>query len=234
MKDFYLNDIQKLAKEVRDDPKPTGNTYLDAIWNEEQYRKPYHRFFTELTKRYKPEVIVELGGWQGVSAAHFAQGYDNGVGGFEHNIILTVDHHTDPGDDVHQKRMLDLSERFGFHYFRGWSVDKVAQEQAGEHALGDAPSVFPNIVEFLNGQKIELLFIDSWHQYKYAKWDWEAYSPLLADKALVICDDLLKGDGPAIGGMRRFWNELPGEEKCLIDGLNPGFPQGYLKYVKYA
>ena len=88
------------------------------------------------------------------------------------------------------------------------------------------------MVKELNGRTIDILFIDSWHEYNQAKKDWESYKPLLSDEALIICDDILKGNpGDGIDNMRKFWDEMKGE-KFLNDNLHRGFPQGYVKWEK--
>ena len=185
--------------------------------------EPYYSFFYKLSQYLKPKVVVELGGWRGDSAVHFARGTEG--------TVITIDHHTDPDDAIHDKAMLEAVENCPNLYFiRGWTVDSVAKEQKGKHALGDSGSAFPEVLKILDGRKIDLLFIDSWHQYDYAKIDWEAYSPLLSKEALVICDDIIGGHGPAIGGMRDFWDELPGEKE-LIDGIHISYPMGFLHHV---
>ena len=187
--------------------------------------EPYYSFFYKLSNYLKPKVVVELGGWRGDSAAHFARGTEG--------TVITIDHHTDPDDDKNTKAMIEVVENCPNVYFiKGWTVGKVAEEQRGKHALGDAGSAFPEVKKILDGRKIDLLFIDSWHRYDYAKIDWEAYSPLLSDEALVICDDIVGGssENDPISGMRDFWDELPGEKE-LIDNLHVGYPMGLLYYA---
>lgn len=78
------------------------------------------------------------------------------------------------------------------------------------------------------GADIDILFIDSWHQYEYAVRDWNDYSPLLSSPALVICDDIIGGYGAVIAGMLDFWHELPGE-KFLENRVHVGYPMGFVK-----
>lgn len=221
---FELNDVADLANRIVKNPNPTGNKFLDKRWQENVPHKPYYRLFYELTKRYKPDMVVELGGWQGTAAAHFA-------GGHKFTGVLTVDHHTDPGDEKHRELMLEASDEFSnLVYLQGWTVNEVADEQRGKHVLGDAVSAFPLVELLLKNLKIDILFIDSWHVKEYAEKDWKAYSPLLNKPSLVIVDDCITGTpGTAIDGVREFFEELPGE-KVLIDNLNPGYPQGFMKH----
>jgi hypothetical protein len=93
---------------------------------------------------------VELGGWQGTAAAHFAAGWPEG-------IVVSIDHHGDPGDEENKARMLEVAQHYvNMFYFQGWTWDKVPEVRA-------------------LGKKIDILFIDSWHQYEYAMRDWNDY-----------------------------------------------------------
>jgi len=85
------------------------------------------------------------------------------------------------------------------------------------------------MLDILDGRKIDLLFIDSWHRYDQAMKDWNAYKPLLNEGALVICDDILEGTkGSGIEDMVKFWDEMEGE-KFLNSNLHSGYPMGFLK-----
>jgi predicted O-methyltransferase YrrM len=117
-------------------------------------------------------------------------------------------------------------------YHQGWSTPALAEINRGQHLRGDVDSAYQQIadaLEFYN-RKIDILFIDSWHCYEYAKMDYEAYSPLLSSPALIICDDIQAGGGPEspIQGMMDFWDELP-EPKFLNANLHPGTNLGFVK-----
>jgi len=208
MIEFELSDIKRVMLKTLEDA-PTGIPLLDARYDKQRetgVTRYYYRLFYLLAQELKPGLTVELGAWQGTAAAHFAAGWPDG-------IVATIDHHTDPGDEVHKAKTLEVAQRFpNLFYFQGYTWDKV-------HEVRDL------------GRPIDILFIDAWHQYDYFKRDWEDYSPLLADTALVICDDILDGDGPVIAGMRRFWDELD-YEKFLDGRMHPGYPIGFLKYIR--
>ncbi len=225
MKDFALDDIKQLI----DDPLTytlTSDKFLDSRWDEPQNKTHlYYRLFYRLAKYLQPNFVVELGGWQGSAAAHFAAGYLKG-------IVVTIDHHTDAGDEINKARMLEAETEYSnLHYIQGWTNDDLAYREKGNHALGDAPSAMLSLMA-LPGyhSSIDILFVDSWHQYEEAMMDWRAYQPLLASPSLVICDDMmLDHDGPAIGGMSKFWDEFP-EPKFLDATAHPGYPMGFVRY----
>ena len=207
MNDFNLNDIQALISEQ---PDPTGDKFLDTRYVESLptlgHVQPYYRLFFQIAQLLKPGLVVELGGWQGTGAAHFASG---GAG-----TVATIDHHTDPGDDIHRKRMLAAAQRYSnMFYFQGWTWDKVNEVKA-------------------LGKRIDILFIDSWHVYDYAMRDWNDYSPMLASPALVICDDIMGDNGATIVGMQRFWQERSQERESFLSEVpHAGVPMGFIKWT---
>jgi predicted O-methyltransferase YrrM len=224
MQDYTIEDIQGI---IDAEPEATGDAFLDHRY-ETHYVKfghhwPYYRAFYRLAKQLQPLLVVELGGWQGTAAAHFA-------GGCQGATVITIDHHTDPGDEVNKTLMEAAAERYhNLIYLQGWSNGELAEEEKGKHSLGNAANALPAVRSY--GEDIDILFIDSWHDYGHAKQDWDIYRPLLADGALVICDDIIGGYGPAISGMLDFWNELP-EPKFLNSRIHPNSNIGFIKYAK--
>jgi len=211
---FDLMDVKNLATTF-DPEQPTGDAYLDARYEahraEYGHGNPYWRMFYRLCERFRPSLAVELGAWQGTCAAHMAAG---GAA-----TVATIDHHGDrrgethpPGDDVNEALCREVAQRYGVFYLKGWTWD-----------------VWTDVRDL--GKKIDLLFIDSWHDHEHAILDWNTYRPLLAPEALVVCDDIIKGDGPVISGMDRFWNEVSnGRESFLLEGPHFQIPMGFFKY----
>lgn len=226
MRPFELHDIEHMAK--RFGPSRTGDPFLDSRYdwqkNDNGAEWPYYRFFYHLSKWLQPDLVVELGGYQGTAAAHFAAGWSK-------TIVTSIDHHTDSGDETNQHLMqLACLEYSNMRYIRGWTNPVAAEREKGNHSLGDAPNACDEVraIMFNANRKIDILFIDSWHTYDNAVLDWQYYKPLLNSPALVICDDIQGGYGPAISGMLDFWNELP-EPKFLNANLHPGTNMGFLK-----
>jgi predicted O-methyltransferase YrrM len=212
VRDFSLGGVRALIGEAMRD-EPTGDPFLDARYDEAtaQRGEPlyYYRFFYLFARKFKPRFSVELGAWRATCAAHMAGGNPDGV-------VVTIDHHTDPGDEAHRAKALEAAQHYSnLFYLQGWTWDMVGEVRAF-------------------GKRVEVLFIDAWHQYDHIARDWRDYSPLLADTALVVVDDLMETDGPVIAGMRRFWDELPGE-KFIDEGLHfvegGSAPMGFLRHV---
>jgi predicted O-methyltransferase YrrM len=225
---FNLKEIEEMAADHV--AKPLGIPFLDnrieEMRNPQGHVADYYSFFYEFTKRFKPNVVVELGSWQGTSAACFA------AGDIQHTSVFTIDHHTDlPNDAISKDLTLKASDAYeNLHYYQGWTCPKLYEEQKDLHSI-PGENAFPKLLSRLNSRKIDVLFIDSWHEYHQAKKDWDAYKPLLNDEALIICDDILEGTvGSGIDNMQKFWDEMEGE-KFLNNNLHQGYPMGFLKWT---
>jgi predicted O-methyltransferase YrrM len=215
---FDILDVKNLVTTF-DPEQPTGDPFLDFRYEahraEYGHGNPYWRMFYHLCARYEPTMVVELGAWQCTCAAHMAAG----SGG----TVVTIDHHTDrigethpPGDDVNEGLCRDVARRYpGIYYIKGWTWD-----------------VWEEVRDL--GKKVEILFIDSWHDYEHAMLDWNTYRPLLADPALVVCDDIIAHDGPVISGMVKFWNDVTwnSERFLLEDGPHNTVPMGFFKWTR--
>jgi len=164
---------------------------------------PYYSVFYDLAFQLKPTFVVELGSWRGFAAASFAFGNPKAR-------VVTIDIHRE--DKIAQQRCIQIAKDIpNMTYINAWTWDAVTDVEA----IG-----FP----------IDILFIDAWHEYKYAKKDWELYSPLLNDSALVICDDIMDAEGATVD-MIKFWEELPGP-KFLNDKIHSGIPMGFYKFTR--
>lgn len=205
MKDFTILDIQALVTESLLE-KPTGNAWLDNIYDEQVgiigHTNPYYRLFYLIAKTLKPQFVVELGSWRAIAASHFAGGNPDGE-------VCTIDIHRE--DKVAQQLCIDAMNRLpNLTYINAWSWDAVETIKAID-------------------KPISILFIDAWHDYQYAKREWDLYSPLLADTALVIADDITAAYN--FDGMLQFWDELPGE-KFLNNEVHPGVPMGFVFFKR--
>jgi cephalosporin hydroxylase len=74
-----------------------------------------------------------------------------------------------------------------------------------EHiVIGDSTSdtVIRQAKNLLNGNTIDILFVDGCHDYDFVKSDFENYAPLVKKDGLVIFHDIV---GPAVG---KVWGEV--------------------------
>jgi len=203
MNNFTLGEI-KLLIDIALQEKPTGNTWLDARYNEQigivGHTQPYYRLFYLIAQTLKPRLTVELGCWRGDSSAHFAVGNPDGQ-------VVCVDIHKD--NDVAGLASLNAAVAHlpNMHFYQKWISD----------AVEDVRQYGP----------IECIFFDGWHDFAHVNDDWNNYRPLLADKALCIFDDITTGYN--FEGMLGFWDSLPGE-KFLDSRVHPGIPMGFMIY----
>ena len=64
------------------------------------------------------------------------------------------------------------------------------------------------VVKYLDGQKVDLLFIDGDHSYKGVKKDFELYSPLLNNDGIIACHDIVHHKNHPECNVDTFWNEI--------------------------
>lgn len=204
MNNFTLDDIHKLVDESLSEV-PTGNPWLDARYDEQVaiigHTNPYYRLFYRIAQTLKPEFVVELGSWRGDASAHFAAGNPEAD-------VVAIDIHKDFDIAGMAKLQEAVNILPNMTWLQMWSWDAVETIKAID-------------------KPVSILFIDAWHDYKYAKLEWDLYSPLLANPALVICDDIT-GDYN-FDGMVKFWEELPGE-KFLDNRIHVSVPMGFVKF----
>lgn len=205
MNNFTLAQIQRLIEQSLKE-EPTGNQFLDSRYEEQVgiigHTNPYYRLFYLIAKELQPSFVVELGSWQGTAAAHFAIGHPE-------SKVVTIDIHRE--DKAAQQRCYEAANHIpNFTYINGWSWDVVDQVKAFN-------------------QPIDILYIDAWHDAKYTTQEWDLYSPLLSDTALVIGDDITAAYN--FEGMREWWDALPGDS-ILDPRLHPGIPMGFLKFIR--
>ena len=189
-----MEQIKEICKTAK---LPLGIPFIDERL--EEYRVKYngnHQYYATLkavTEALQPSVIVEVGGWTGTSAACFAAGNPTAT-------VITIDHHSDPGDDVNRLRMAEAVAAYpNIQYFQGCSTEQVTALKPGTKC------VFEDIKKFLDGRPIDILWIDGWHQSDHARADYDTYSPLMSKPGLIIGDDITGGDSSGhIGMLKRI------------------------------
>ena len=83
--------------------------------------------------------------------------------------------------------------------------------------LGDSVTSVPGV--YKSWGEVDILFIDTIHEYQRTLDEYNAWKPYLSDKAIICFDDLFRP------GMAEAWAELP-EPKVRIDELHSGAENG--------
>lgn len=145
----------------------------------------YYELLTGLVFCTRPKHVLELGTGTGVSGAAIMRLLP------DESTFTTINWSNPPsGDEVGRELVR-------------WKDDPRLTQILGDtrDVAGKMPDASENYPIF---PAIDLLFIDSTHDYGTIAAEWALYSPKLADGALVCVDDL---DFPG-GGVRRFWDGL--------------------------
>jgi predicted O-methyltransferase YrrM len=212
--EFELARVKELISIALQEPS-TGDAWLDARYQEDVpiigHTNPYYKLFWLIAKEFKPKFSVELGTYRGVTAGHIAVGNPDG-------LVYTVDWHRDAADKVHQKCAIAMDGHYPtLSYINGCSWDVAVVQR-----VASMSKVHP----------IDILYIDAWHWYEYAKKEWDLYTPMLADEALVVCDDIFDMEGATVD-MVKFWNEVSaGRESFLDTSMHSWIPMGFIKWIR--
>ena len=150
---------------------------------------PYYRFFELLAQEMKPNLSVVLGVCGGGDCLHLCKGNPDGM-------VVGVDIAWDHPEQL--KHIIDNYPNFRFQLCS---------------ALDAAQMIFD-----IYGP-IDILFIDSIHEFKNTFVEFDKYKPYLSDRAVVCFDDLHRNT------MKGVWEGLP-EPKTRIDDMHPGSTEG--------
>lgn len=150
---------------------------------------PYYRFLKLLAAEIKPKLSVVLGVCGGGDCLHLAQGYSLGV-------VVGVDISHDHPEHIQYIKQ----NHANFHFWLGDSVEAAR-------------------LIFNDYGPVDILFVDTIHEYQRTMDEFHAWQPFLSDKAVVCFDDLFRP------GMSQAWRELP-EPKVRLDELHDGAQDG--------
>jgi len=216
---FTLPKIKKLIEQSKT-MGDIGHPLMDECYKWYQdlvgHPNPYYKLFYLLSKEFKPGFVVELGSYRATASGHLAVGHSQ-------SIVVAIDIHKDmpqqqPDKDAAQFAAQAIPNLF---YINKWSIPSPAKIYGGQNAVSDIAAY---------NRQIDILFIDAWHKDEYVKEEWELYSPLLADEALVICDDVFNNVGN-FAGMEEWWADFK-YDKFLNSEVHPGVPMGFMKFER--
>lgn len=77
------------------------------------------------------------------------------------------------------------------------------------------PQMVKSVKRFLNGAKLDILFIDGDHTYEGVKEDWETYSPFVREDGIVVFHDIVEHLTEPTCQVEPLWNELKGQYETL-------------------
>ena len=150
---------------------------------------PYYRFLKHLAAELPARLSVVLGVCGGGCCLHLCEGHRMGQ-------VVGIDHQFD-----HPEHIQYIRQNFAnFTFMLGDSVNSA----------GDVYKQFG---------EVDILFVDTIHEYQRTLDEYHAWKPYLSDKAVVCFDDLFRP------GMIDAWNELP-EPKLRLDELHDGAENG--------
>lgn len=217
MLDYALETVKRICEAAK---LPLDIPFIDARLEEYATKYngayPYYAALRDIVAWLRPGVVLEIGAWEGTSAACFAAGN-------KETLVLTIDHHSDPGDQENmEKTMAACDEYENMVYLRGCSTEMVSALKPG------SPCMFPVVRDLLASRTLDILYVDGWHHAQMAQADVDTYMPLMSKGGLIICDDIYGANDETLFGMMDFWKGLPGE-KYLDPRIHSVYSMGFVK-----
>jgi cephalosporin hydroxylase len=156
-----------------------------------QVQSEFEEFLKHLAAS-RPATVLEIGTWRGGTLLPICRLSD------EKATIISLDL---PGGAfgggsgvMHLWTMKQFKKRDQqLHFIRG---DSHKQE------------IFEQVQSILNGQKLDLLFIDGDHTYSGVRQDFAMYSPLVHKGGTIALHDIVEHSPGSECEVSRFWNEL--------------------------
>lgn len=107
---------------------------------------------------------------------------------------------------------------------KGFETGPQLSELGCEVLLGDShdPGMVADLEKMLDGEPVDMLFIDGDHSYEGVKADYELYSPLVRPGGIVAFHDVCGHPTMPFIEVDRFWATLPGEKEEFTSINSPG------------
>jgi len=82
------------------------------------------------------------------------------------------------------------------------------------------------VLQILDGEQLDYLFLDGDHTYGGVQSDFQAYSPLVRSGGIVAFHDIATYSQESKCEVAKFWNEIKNhyQHREIIEGLNSGSP----------
>jgi glycosyltransferase involved in cell wall biosynthesis/predicted O-methyltransferase YrrM len=158
--------------------------------------------FLEMAKNIQPKNILEVGTAHGGNLFLLTKIASDG------GKIISIDL---PGGDFGGGYFARKKKLYNNFVTGSQKMFLIRGDSHNQNSLNE-------VIKNLDGEKIDLLFIDADHTYEGVKQDFEMYGPLVRGSGIIAMHDI--GKTPSVEyGTERFWNEVKTgfEYKELID-----------------
>lgn len=148
--------------------------------NPSQHVEEFYNFYQWFEKRLcdnskdKPINILEIGTFQG-GTLRFWNYIINTITGFDTDKVISIDLN-DRG------KIPELKERYKNNKCMNFIIGDSTSEKSSEE-----------LKKILNGDKLDLLFIDGNHEYNYVKFDYNCYSRYVKSGGIIVFHDIVTG-----------------------------------------
>lgn len=128
--------------------------------------------------------------------------------------IISLDLPSGPFGGGYPRRKIPLFRRF----------PRAGQKLHLIRADSHAPKTKERVLQILDGEKLDYLFIDADHTYDGVQRDFQMYSPLVRRGGMVAFHDIATYNPESECQVARFWSEIKDhyQHREIIEGLNHG------------
>jgi predicted O-methyltransferase YrrM len=205
---FHLPKLRKVDRKRYswDEIFERAERFANGFLNPLQIKSEATRFL-ETAEKLKPRYILEIGTAQGGNFFLLARSATRDA------TLISLDLPGGPLGGGYSK--------WKTHVYRRLTLP--GQKAYFLRADSHAPASLEDVKRILNGNELDLLFIDGDHSYEGVKRDYLMYSPLVRRGGLIAFHDIIPNLVPECT-VDRFWNELsqhvPVEE--IVENRNQG------------
>lgn len=162
----------------------------------------------KILEKNNPKIILEIGTANGGTLFLFSRIASDDA------TIISVDLPQGKFGGGYPKWKIPLYEAFA------QSNQKLHLIRADSHKQ----ETLEEVEKFLNGRKIDFLFIDGDHAYEGVKKDFEMYHKLVIEGGIIAFHDIVPGPAESVGGVPKFWGEAKGNApyKEIVHNWNQG------------
>lgn len=146
----------------------------------------------QILKKEKPKFILEIGTASGGTLFLFSRIAAKDA------VIISIDLPGGKYGGGYPEWKISLYKSFALPKQRIFLIRENSHEK----------STLNKVTTILNGKKLEYLFIDGDHTYEGVKKDFELYSPLVKDGALIAFHDIVIHPPELNVGVHDFWNKI--------------------------